>query len=272
MKLTALLLCALSLLAQSTADKAREVIAAAASDKEGDLRKEAAVAMSLLPAKDKATEWIHNLLTDKDYQVRLAATETLGEWKDKSRVRLLLERLNDEVPEVAFTAAKALYLMKEPEGIEALQAVYEGDMKAKSSFWKKGMMDSWRRLKTPKSALLYSLGFGLAFVPVPGLGDGYGALMGMLNDAEMSSRAVSLMMVCTQKDKACEEMLGASFQDEDWTVRASGVQMVAMLKQQKKLPLVAGLLEDKKDKVRLRAAATVLRLENMPAPRRARRK
>lgn len=272
MKLLTLLVCALSLVAQSTADKARDVIAAGATAKEGDVRKETAIAMSLLPAKDKAAEWINNLIEDKDYQVRLAATETLGEWNDKSRVKLLLARLNDDVPEVAFASAKALYLMKEPEGIEALQAVYEGDMKAKSSFWKKGMMDSWRRLKTPKSALLFSLRFGLVFVPVPGLGAGYGAMMGMLNDAEMSSRAISLLMVCTNKDKACEEMLGASFPDEDWTVRASGVQMVAMFNQRQKAGLVAQLLEDKKDKVRLRAAATVLRLENVPAPRRSTRK
>jgi hypothetical protein len=134
------------------------------------------------------------------------------------------------------------------------------------------MMDSWRRLKTPKSALLFSLRFGLVFVPVPGLGAGYGAMMGMLNDAEMSSRAISLLMVCTNKDKACEEMLGASFPDEDWTVRASGVQMVAMFNQRQKAGLVAQLLEDKKDKVRLRAAATVLRLDYMPVSRRPTRK
>jgi len=264
MKVAILLLMGLALFGQD-AERARQVLEEGAKSKEGDMRRETAVAMSLLPARDKAADLIDALLEDKDYQVRMAATETLGEWNDRSRVKLLLARLNDDVPEVAFAAAKGLYLLKEPEGLEALQAVYEGDMKAKSGLLKKSMMDSWRRMKTPKSALLFSLRFGLVFVPVPGLGAGYGAMMGMLGDADFSSRAVSLMMVCTNKDKACEEMLGASFQDEDWTVRASGIQLVSMMNQRAKKPLVAALVEDKKDKVRLRAAATLLRLEARPA-------
>jgi len=240
---------------------ARNVLAEGAKAKEGDLRRETAVAMSLLPAKDGAAGWLAELLNDKDYQVRVAAVDTLGEWNDKARLNDLTARLGDEVPEVAFAAAKALFSMKTVQGREALQAVFEEEMKAKSGFFKKEMMNSLRRLKTPRSALLFTVQRGIVFVPVPGIGAGYGALVGMLTDVEFSARAVSLLLVCEEKSKACDEMLAASYTDEDWSVRAAGVHLTATKRLTAALPKLTPLLSDKKDKVRLSAAATVLRLE-----------
>jgi HEAT repeat protein len=260
MKLALLLLPAFALLADNAGD-ARKVLTEGAHAKEGDQRRETAIAMSLISAKDSAASLIETMLTDKDYQVRVAATETLGEWNDAKRLPLLRNMMQDDVPEVAFAAAKALYGMKQPEGRDALQAVYEGDMKAKSNFFKKEMMNSWRRLKTPKSALLFTVSRGIGFVPVPGIGAGYNAMVGMLGDAEFSVRAVSLLLTCEEKSKVCDEMLAASFADEDWTVRAAGIHLAATKNLRPLEPSLVTLLADKKDKVRLRAAAGILRLE-----------
>jgi hypothetical protein len=260
MKLALLLLPAFALLADNAVE-ARKVLTEGSQSKEGDQRRETAIAMSLISAKDSAASLIETMLTDKDYQVRVAATETLGEWNDTKRLPLLRTMMQDEVPEVAFAAAKAMYGMKQPEGREALQAVFEGDMKAKSSFFKKEMMNSWRRLKTPKSALLFTVSRGIGFVPVPGIGAGYNAMVGMLGDAEFSVRAVSLLLTCEERSKACDEMLGASFADEDWTVRAAGIHLAATKNLRIHENSMVALLPDKKDKVRLRAAAGILRLE-----------
>ena len=184
-------------------EDARKVLTDGAHSKEGDQRRETAVALSLIPAKDPAAGLLETLLTDKDYVVRVAAVDTLGELNDKGRVGLLRKALSDEVPEVTFAAAKALYTMKDPEGVAALESVFAGDTKAKSGFVKREMMNNWRRLKSPRSAFFFVVEKGIGFVPVPGLGAGYGALLGMLSDAEFSTRAVSLLMVCTEKGKAC---------------------------------------------------------------------
>ncbi|MBM3759755.1 MAG: HEAT repeat domain-containing protein [Acidobacteria bacterium] len=91
-----------------TLDDARKVLEEGARSKEGDQRRETAVALSLTSAKDRSISLLEEMLKDKDYLVRVAAVETLGELNDVSRIGLLKERLNDEVPEVAFAAAKAL--------------------------------------------------------------------------------------------------------------------------------------------------------------------
>src|SRR4051794_30453036 len=57
-------------------DDARRALSDAAHSKEGDQRREAALALSLVPAKDPAVALLDRLAKDKDYQVRLAAIET----------------------------------------------------------------------------------------------------------------------------------------------------------------------------------------------------
>ena len=247
-------------------DDARKVLTDAAHSKEGDQRREAAQVLSLVPAKDPAAALLEEMLGDKDYLVRVAAVDTLGELNDKTRVKLLKAALADPVPEVAFAAAKALFNLKDPAGVESLESVHAGEMKAKSGFFKKEMMDSWRRLKTPRSAFLFAVQRGIGFVPVPGVGAGYSALVGMLSDADFSARAVSLLMVCTEKGKACDRMLDSSLHDDDWTVRAAAIHLVATKNVAAMKPAIAELFTDKKEKVRLRAAAAYLRMEkNSPA-------
>src|SRR3954447_17147407 len=101
----------------TTIHDARQLLTEAAHNKEGDLRREAALSLSLVAAKDPVAALLDHLVTDKDYQVRVAALDTLGELNDRSRVDLIKTALGDEVPEVAFAAAKALYALKDPAGI-----------------------------------------------------------------------------------------------------------------------------------------------------------
>ncbi len=241
-------------------DDARKVLTDASRAKEGDQRRETAVALSLVASKDPVANLLEELVKDKDYQVRVAALNSMGELNDKTRIPLLKTALNDDVPEVAFAAAKALYGLKDPAGLDALEAVYGKDMKAKSGFFKKEMLDSFRQLKTPRSAFFFMMQHGVGFVPLPGVGAGYNAMIGMLTDADFSSRAVSLLVVCSDRGKACDEMLGSAFSDEDWSVRAAAVHLAATRNMPALRPKVEALLSDKKEKVRLRASAACVRM------------
>lgn len=248
-------------------DDARQVLTAAAHNKEGDQRREAALALSLVPAKDPASALLDQLVSDRDYLVRIAAVDTLGELNDKKRLSLVKSALSDEVPEVAFAAAKALFNLKDPQGSDALLSIYEGETKGRSNFFQKEIRDSLRRLKTPRSALFFAVQSGVGFVPVPGVGAGYNALTSILFDSEFSARAVSLVTVCTTKNKTCSEMLRTSFDDDDWTVRAAAIHIVATGNYHWLKPKVANLIADKKAKVRLRAAAAYLRIETNRSPK-----
>ncbi len=240
---------------------ARQALTEAAHNKEGDVRRETALALSLVPAKDPSVALLDSLVADKDYTVRVAAVDTLGELDDKSRLDLVKTALRDEVPEVAFAAAKALYNLKDPAGVQALLSIYEGETKARSNYFQKEMRDSWRHLKTPRSAFFFAVKNGVGFVPVPGVGAGYNALMGVLSDSEVSARAVSLITVCGGKNATCNQMLQSAFDDDDWTVRAAAIHIVTAGNMIRLEPKVAGLIADKKTKVRLRAAAGCLRLQ-----------
>lgn len=243
-------------------DDARRALTEAAHNKEGDERREAALALSLVLAKDPIAALLDHLVTDKDYQVRVAAIDTVGELNDKSRVDLLKSALNDDVPEVAFAAAKALYNLKDPAGLQALFSVYEGETKGRSGYFQKEMRDSWRRLKTPRSAFLFAVQNGVGFVPVPGVGAGYNALLGILSDSQFSARAVSLLAICKTNNSTCNEILPLSFDDDDWTVRAAAIHIVTTRNLTAMKPRIADLIADKKNKVRLRAAAGYLRMES----------
>ncbi len=245
---------------------ARQALTGAAHSKEGDQRREAALALSLVPARDSVVSLLDSLCEDKDYQVRVAAIDTVGELNDKTHVPLVKSALNDEVPEVAFAAAKALYNLKDPSGAQALFSIYEGDTKARSNFFQKEIRDSWRRLKTPRSAFLFALQNGVGFVPVPGVGAGYNALLGVLSDSEFSARAVSLLTVCKTKSRTCDEMLAVAFDDDDWAVRAAAIHVATTGNLTSMKPKIAGLIADKKNKVRLRAAAGYLRMDDNRRP------
>jgi HEAT repeat protein len=75
-----------------------------------------------------------------------------------------------------------------------------------------------------------------------------------------SPRANALLMLAVEPGESTERMLRDGLSDEDWSVRAAAVQSIAMQNRVEQRVELQALLGDKKDKVRLRAAAAYLRL------------
>src|SRR5262245_35884568 len=95
---------------------ARDVIEKALHDKNPDTRKQAAVALSLGGAREPFLSMLTALLDDKDVETRLAALSSLAELKTRQATAALHKALNDDVPEVSFAAAKALFSEGDPAG------------------------------------------------------------------------------------------------------------------------------------------------------------
>ncbi len=246
------------------AEQARKVLRDGFVEKGPDRRREVAVALSLLPSRDPVTDLLTSLVKDKDVLVRQAALDAVAELGDRRRYPLLKAALEDEVPEVAYAAARALWRIGDPAGLELLEDIYAEEAKAKSSIMKSELRKMMRKLKTPQSAIWFVAQRGLVFVPVPGLGQGVSAVSHMLADETFSARATALLMLCQdprKRSKDCASMIDRSFVDEDWSVRAAGVQLVAASRDGSRRGRVAGLFGDKSEKVRYRAAATYLRIE-----------
>jgi len=134
--------------------------------------------------------------------VRLAAVASLAEIKNKSATAALEKALQDDVPEVSFAAAKALYARQSPGGKAELLAVLEGESKAASGFLNKQKREGLRMMHTPRTTFLYAVRQGMGFVPVPGLGEGIASMQGLLSDPGVSGRASAALLLGKEKDAA----------------------------------------------------------------------
>ena len=253
-----------------SAEQARTVLRDGFIEKSPEKRREVAVALSMVPAKDQVADLLASLAKDKDVLVRQAALESLVDLGDRARYPLIKEALQDSVPEVTYAAARALWKVGDPAGAELLEDIYAEEAKAKSNFAKSELRNVMRKLKTPQSAILFVAQKGMIFVPVPGLGAGVSAVSQMLTDESFSARATSLILLCQDPKKqvaGCASMLDRAFVDDDWSVRAAGVQLVAGSRDPVMGGKLAGLFGDKSEKVRYRAAAAYLRLDPAAAKR-----
>lgn len=256
----------------SLAEQARNALDAALKDKNPDTRKEAVVALSLAGTGDPYAGWLEEMLNDKDVQVRVATVSGLVDLKTTRAIAGLHKALKDEVPEVSFVAAKALWQLNDREGKEALLSVLGGETKTSSSFITKQKRDAMRMMHTPKPMFLFAFKTGMGFMPVPGLGTGISSMQGLLSDPGVSGRATAALLLSRDKDRDTVIALKDALMDRDWSVRAAAVHALALRNDPSLQPDFANLFDDKKEAVRLRAAAGYVRLETVKRKSPARRK
>jgi len=241
--------------------QAREILETAMKDHNPDTRKLAATALGLGGPRQPFLSLLEEMLNDKDVEVRLAAITSLADWKTKESVSALNKALSDEVPEVSFAAAKALYAIHEPAGKRALLAILSGETKVSSGFLTKQKRDALRMLHTPRTTVMFGVKEGIGFVPVPGLGEGIASLHGLLSDPGVSGRAMAALLLGKERDPVTLFALREALMDKDWSVRAAAIHSLALRNDPAVERDLTPLLEDKHQGVRLRAAAACLRLE-----------
>jgi HEAT repeat protein len=238
----------------------------AAHNSNPDVRIIAVEALSLVGVKD-ALESLAPMLDDHDVLVRIAVVVTLGDFKDDRTLPLLRKALKDPVPEVDFAAAKVLYQLHDPEGVRFLLAVVNKESKASSGYLTKEKRVALRMLHTPTKFLI-AIGIGAAgFAPVPGLGFGLSSAQGILLAPDSSARAASLLLIGSSHDPTLADAVGSALSDKEWSVRAAAVHLVAMHPFPGFREKLVPLLDDKKDAVRVRAAAAYIRLQSVTQPK-----
>lgn len=246
-----------------TLQRCRSMLNNAAHDRNPDGRKRAAEALSLVGVGDNALQSLAPMLDDHDVPVRVAAVVTLGDFHDSRTLPLLKKALQDPVPEVDFAAAKVLYQLNDPEGVQFLLAVVSGESKASSSLLTKEKRKALRLLHTP-TKLFTTVAIGAAaFAPVPGLGYGLSSAEGILSDPDSSARAASLLVIGNSGDPSLADAVGSGLSDKEWSVRAAAAHLVAMHPFPELREKLVPLLDDNKDAVRVRAAAAYIRLEHI---------
>lgn len=245
------------------AEKARETLEKALNDANPEKRQQAVIALSLQGAMTTTYAQIEKALADKDVQVRVTACASLAALRDKRSIKLLEKALRDEVPEVSFAAGKALYELGSPLGRDIMLDILSGEKKTSSNFITSEMRDAVRLMKNPNALTRLAVREGIGMIPLPGLSFGFTSLEGLLRDSGMTGRALAATMLAREKDKISLKILRDSLDDKEWSVRAAVVHALALRGQAEVKNDLIALLDDKKDEVRLRAAAAYLRFDGM---------
>src|ERR1039458_9564872 len=136
----------------ATNDRCNDLLRQALENKNPDTRKQAVVALSLAATDEPVFAKLQGMLQDKDVEVRLAAVASLAEVDTASARAALRKALEDDVPEVSFAAAKALWMLHDPAGEQALLAVLRRESKTSSNFFSKQKRDALRMIHTPRTA------------------------------------------------------------------------------------------------------------------------
>jgi HEAT repeat protein len=235
-----------------------------------DTRKQAVAALSLAAERGPLFDTLEQMLRDKDVEVRQAVVASLAEVKTTQATAALLRALNDDIPEVSFAAAKALYSRHHPAGKQALLAVLAKESKTSSNFLTMQKRMALRLMHTPRTAFLFAVREGIGFVPVPGLGQGIASMQGILTDSGVSGRATAALLLGNDKDPATLAALKDALADKDWSVRAAAVHSLCLRNDPALRKDLEPLLNDDREQVRLRAAAGYLRLSTIQAGKRTR--
>jgi HEAT repeat protein len=248
----------------------QDILNKALMDKNPDTRMQAAIALSLVGSTEPFPSELESLLDDKDVEVRLSAISSLSEVKNSRTVPALHKALNDEVPEVSFAAARALWALKDPDGKKALLSIVSGETKPSSGYFAKQKRDALRMMHTPRTMFLFAVKQGAGLAPVPGLGEGVSSMEALLSDPSVSGRATAVLLLEKDNDPETLAALKDALTDKVWSVRAAGVHALVTRDQPAFESDIIPLLDDKTEAVRLRAAAGYLRLEAVKnAPKRA---
>lgn len=245
----------------SPADKARTHLHEALEDSNPDTRKQAVQALGLIGPRQPYLGELIDMASDKDVEVRIAAISSMVDIKSPDVVRPLRNALDDEVPEVSFAAAKALWTLGDPAGREALLLVLEGESKTSSSYLSERARRSMRIFRTPTKLMMFVLRKSAGSAGVPGLGRGVSSLEGMLLDNELSGRAGTALLLSSDNDPKIVAALREGLTDKTWSVRAASAHAIALQNNTDLQSDLIPLLDDKKEAVRVRASAAYIRLE-----------
>src|ERR1051326_7842811 len=239
----------------SAQDRARSLLDSSLKDKNPETRKHAVQSLGLVSPNEPYLSQLEAMLDDKDVEVRLAAITSLVDLRNQRTVPTLQKALDSEVPEVSFAAAKAFWTLNEPAGREALVSVLSGETKTSSGFITKQKRDALRMLHTPKTLFMFALQQGANFAPVPGLGAGVSSVQGILSDPSVSGRAATALLLSTEKSPEVLQALQDALAVSDWSVRVAAVHAIAVRNDPALEADLLPLLEDRKEAVRVRAAA-----------------
>lgn len=237
-------------------EKAWQILTNGLAGEVGD-RVEAVAALGLVTNDAKAMKLVIEALDDEKPQVRIAACNTLAALNNKAAIPNLQKVLADKEITVVFAAAHALDALKDPSAYDIYYAVLTGEVKDSKGIIAK-QLDT---LKDPKQLAQIGFSEGIGFVPFAGMGwDAYR----MLHKSDPSPvRAIAASVLAVDPDPKSADALVAAVQDKNWIVRVAALEALSRRGDTSLISKVEPAMADTKKKVRFTAAAVVVHLNDL---------
>ncbi len=224
-------------------------------------RKQAIEAAGTVGSAPEAVKLVAKGLLDKDTLIRQNAAATLGQMGSQDEIPYLKNALEDK-PEVAFTAAKALWTLGDTTGRTIFQEVLEGERPDGPTKMQQAMKNAKKRLRPDQLALM-----GVSEAAGPFLGPGalaIDAVREALKDVKGNSgipgRAIAAEVLGKDSDAYALTLLEWALGDSNWAVRVAVCKALGERGNQETIPKLKPLLNDDHHAVRYMAAASMVKL------------
>src|SRR4030088_1248011 len=238
--------------------------------KHPDARIQALAALGTLGNNARAENLITSKMKDPDYDVRTASILAAGQTKDRNLPPPIRHMLNDNEPQVAFTAATTLWKMNDHSGEDILVAVVNGERKATGSLKDSTKHTIAKDLHSPSTLARIGALQGASLLLGP-FGFGITAYEYMRKNGVDTSHVTAIEQISEEKTAPIRSTLIAALDDKDPAVRAAAAKALGKSYHDKEISdALLPVFDDKQKPVRLTAAAAYINATS-PAPRTRRR-
>jgi hypothetical protein len=230
---------------------------------EGDAnhRKQAIEAAGSVGAVPEAVKLVAKGLEDKEVFNRQTAAATLGQMGSQDAIPYLKNALEDK-PEVAFTAARALWNLGDTTGRTIFQEVLQGERPDGPTKMQKMMKDAKKRLKPDQLALMgvseVSGILGPAGIAIQAATEAMKEAKGV--SGGIPGRALAAEVLGKDSDPSALTLLEWSLGDNNWAVRVAVCKALGERGNDGSIAKLQPMLNDDHHAVRYMAAASMVKL------------
>ena len=228
-----------------------------------DTRIQALAALGTLGSTARSSNLIVKAMSDPDVDVRTAAILAAVETKNRNLTTSTRNLLNDKEPQVAFTAATALWKMNDRSGEDILVDVINGDRSANPTLVNGTMHDMNKRLHHPADLAKMGAMQGIYMMIGP-FGFGLTALQYMHKNGGDLARVSAIQQLSQENTGPVRKILIAALSEKDPAVRAAAAKALGSEHNKDLATPLYALLDDPRQPVRLTAAAACINVLQPP--------
>lgn len=230
----------------------------AAPDKSAHDRIQALAALGTMGNDERAAKLIGDNIVEHNYEVRIAAILAAGLTKNPALIPRLQQALDDDNPQVAYTAALTLWRMHDRSGEDLMLAVASGDKKAKVGLMKSSKHKASKDLHDPKKLALMGINESAGYFIGP-FGVGLKAIEYADKNSGAGPRASAIDTISQDHTDAVRDVLIDDLTDAEPAIRAAAAKGLGNWPGPDSAKQLYPLFGDTHLAVRLTAAAAYLR-------------